>query len=445
MKIKLRPIQQQILEIIKVKRQYGIFLDMGLGKTALVLSLIDYIVFDRFERCNTLIIAPASVANLLEVWQDEIKKWEDFEFFDYILLDGTQKQRIKKIEENEKPMITLMSDALITWWKKEYKNLNDYDMIIIDESSRFKSHTAKKFKELEGMIDLNKHRVYELSGTPRPQSFLDLWPQIFLLDKGKRLGSNFYDFRNKWFINYGYKFFLTKGNKAYLTKKLKDIVMFAESDVDLPPRKDITVLLEFSEEKAKIFKKFKSTYIIELEEKDVTVLDKRNLLNKCLQLSNGAIYKNAFGEYEIFDDTKIEWVKKFSKENPTENALVFYSYKFDKKRLLEIEGAEEIKDPDSKNRWNEGKIKLGIISPSSFQYGGNLQFGGRTIIWFGLKFGLENFLQSNKRVWRPGQTQEVFIYYLLMKNTYDTYALEVLNGKDDDEKDFLNSIKLTDF
>ena len=442
MKITLNSEQQAALDIIKDKRHYGIFFDMGVGKTALMLSLIEYLAFDKLEVANILIVAPASVANKLTVWQDEIKKWDNFEYFDYHDLSGTKQKRIEKVENN-KNSITIMSDALVTWWKEEYGNFDMFDMVIVDESSRFKSAKAKRFKALAKMIDLNKHRVYLLSGTPVPNGWEDIWSQIFLLDKGKRLGTSYWKFLDTYFLTFNYKRMLTKENKAYLMDLIKDICVFASSDnIKLPNLTEEKIYLEFTPEKQQIFRKFKNDYVLELEQEQISVLSKQILINKCLQLSNGCVYNDKEGNYTVFDDGKLEWVRKYSEEHPEENILVFYSYKFDKKRLLTLPGAEAVQDVESKNKWNEGKIKIGVISPYSFQYGGNLQYGGYTIIWFGLLWGLENYLQSNKRIYRQGQKHDVKIMYLLTKNTWDDYVYKAVVTKEINQKDFLNSIDI---
>lgn len=442
MKITLNSEQANALEIIKEKRQYGIFFDMGVGKTALMLSLIEYLAFDKLEISNVLIIAPASVANKLTVWQDEIQKWDNFSFFDYHDLSGPRKKRKEKIENN-KPSITIMSDALVTWWFEEYGNMDMFDMIIIDESSRFKSAKAKKFKKLAKMIDLDKHRVYLLSGTPVPNGWQDIWSQIFLLDKGKRLGTSFWKFLDNYFMTFGYKRVMLKETKKYVMQLIKDICVFASSEnIELPKLTEEKIMMDFSQEKQEMFNNFQNNYILDIEDEEISVLSKQILINKCLQLSNGAIYNDKEGNYKIFDNSKIDFVKKYSEEHPEENILVFYSFKFDKNRLLELDGAELINDVESKNRWNEGKIKIGVISPYSFQYGGNLQYGGYTIIWFGLLWGLENYLQSNKRIYRQGQKHDVKIMYLMMNKTWDEYVYKAVVSKEITQNDFLENINM---
>lgn len=439
--ITLREAQRKAFERCKDEKSFGIFFNMGVGKTATMLALIDYLVFETLEIDRILIVAPPSVINKSKVWQKEIMKWKNFNFFDFIELNGTPEERIKK-HENNKNTIALMSDALITWYESEYGDFSDFDMIIIDESSRFKSHTSKKFKSMARMINKNQ-RIYLLSGTPMPNGHADLWSQMYLLDGGERLENNYYRFLNKYayYIN-EYKFVFLKETKKFLNERVADICMFADgSDIEMPEKEEHIVMLKWDDEKNKIYTKFKREYVLELEKGDLSVFSITALLNKTLQLANGCVYVDKELNYEIFDDTKLKWVENFSK-TMEQNALVFYLFKFDKVRLLKIPGAREIKTSQDVDDWNAGKIKLGIISPYSFQYGGNLQYGGSNVIWFGLLWGLENFLQSNRRVWRYGQKHKVNIYYLLMENTNDFVVYRRLIAKDIEEQEFLDTIKL---
>lgn len=439
--ITLRKKQQEAFERCKYEKRFGIFFDMNVGKTATMLALIDYLVFESMEVEKILIIAPSTVINKSKVWQKEIKKWKNFHFFDFVELNGSPDDRIKK-KETSLNTIALMSDGLVSWYKNTYKNLDDFDMIIVDESSRFKSHKSEKFKALSKMIK-DRHRVYLLSGTPMPNGYQDLWSQMFLLDGGKRMDDNYYRFVQKYayYIN-DYKFVFLKDTKEYLGNKVSDICMFADgSDIKLPEKEEHLIMLKWSDEKHNIYKNFRKHYVLELENGDLSVLSITALLNKSLQLANGCVYLDKELNYEVFDNTKLDWVKAFAR-TARDNMLVFYSFKFDKQRLLTIEGAREIKSDKDVDDWNEGRIKIGVISPYSFQYGANLQYGGSIIVWFGLLWGLENYLQSNRRIWRYGQKNKVDIYYLLMEDTNDLYVYKRLISKDMEEQDFLDKIKL---
>lgn len=439
--ITLREKQQQAFERCKHEKRFGIFFDMNVGKTATMLALIDYLVFETLEVEKILIIAPSTVINKAKVWQKEIKKWKNFNFFDFVELNGTPNERLDKKEKNLNT-IALMSDGLVSWYKDTYGNLDDFDMIIVDESSRFKSHQSQKFKALSKMIK-DKHRLYLLSGTPMPNGYQDLWSQMFLLDGGKRMDNNYYRFikRYAYYIN-DFKFVFLKDSKEVISEKVSDICMFADgSDIELPPKEEIIVNLEWDLEKQMTYNEFKKSYVLELENGDLSVNSITGLINKTLQLSNGCVYVDKELNYKVFDDTKLNWMKDFTK-TARDNMLVFYSFKFDKKRLLTLDGAREIKSDKDVDDWNDGKIKIGVISPYSFQYGANLQYGGSIVVWYGLLWGLENYLQSNRRIWRYGQKNKVEVYYLLMKNTNDYIVYQRLISKDLDEQEFLNKIKL---
>lgn len=441
--ITLRKAQQEAFERCKNEKRFGIFFDMNVGKTATILELIDYLVFETLEVSKVLILAPPTVISKAKVWQKEIQKWNNYHFFDFIELSGTPDERTLKSESSNNTIV-LMNDSLLTWYYEEFGNLSDFDMIIVDESSRFKNHKSKKFKALSKMIE-DKHRIYLLSGTPMPNGYDDLWSQMFLLDGGKRMGDNYYRFLAKFahYIN-NYKYVFLKTTKEFLGEQVSDICMFADGgDIKMPDKEEHMINLNWGEEKNAIYNTFKKEYVLSLEDGDISVMSITGMLNKTLQLANGCVYYDKELNYKYFDDTKLEWVRNFSK-TMEDNALVFYSFKFDKARLLKLEGAREIKSDKDVDDWNAGKIKLGIISPYSFQYGANLQYGGSNVIWYGLLWGLENFLQSNRRVWRYGQKNKVNIYYLLMENTNDTLVYRRLIAKDLEEQQFLDMIRMVD-
>ena len=441
MYIKLKEHQERALELCKKNRQFGVFFDMGTGKTAVLLSLVDYLVFDKLEVKSVLIIAPSQVINRSKVWQEEMKKWKNFEFFDYMELSGDPTTRIEKKEKGF--TIHLISDVLIVWYKKTYGHLNDYDMIIVDESARFKNPTAKKFKALSEMIDLQKHRIYLLTGTPTPNGYDDLWSQIYLLDKGKRLGKSFRTYQAIYSFQVSkYKYVYSKASIETIKETVNDICIFGENIKGLPPKIEHRVMLSFTEDKKKKYNDFVNSYILELKEGEITVFSKQELLNKCLQLANGNVYVDNKLNYEVFDNTKWRWCYNFLKNNPEKNVLIYYNFKSDKEQLLKLPNARAIMTYKDVKDWNDGKIKAGIISPFSFQYGANLQQGGYTVIWYGLVWSLENFLQANRRLWRFGQTHQVDVYYLLMIDTYHLGVYETLVKKNKTQRDFLESIKL---
>lgn len=436
--IKLTDTQKEVLEVVKNQKTYGVFLDMGVGKTALILSLLDYLIFDKLEDINALIVVPAQVGKVFQVWQKEIQKWENFKYIDFNLIEGTPEKRKKIIKKNNSS-VTLISNNLVGWLYDNDDNFDKYNVIIIDESSEYKTHTTNRFKQMSRI--LKDQRVYLLSGTPTSKSWLDIWSQIYLLDKGKRLGANYYHFRNKYFYEYKqYRWAMKEGAKKNIIEAIKDIACFSSGEQKLPELKIIPTYLKFSDDKQKIFNYMKKNFVMEWEGQEITALSTATMINKCLQLSNGMIYQQS-GEYLHFDDTKLNWLKDFN-SSTDENILVFYIYVFDKERILKLDGAREIKTVQDVDDWNAGKIKLGILSPYSMKFGGNLQQGGHIIVWFGLTWDLLQLLQSNKRIWRRGQQHEVRIYYLMMAQTYDNYVYRNIYEKNLSHEEFLNSIRI---
>lgn len=452
MKITLTEEQANTLEVIKDKRQYGVFFDMSVGKTATLLSLIEYLKNEKGEIVNALVLCPAVVANTFQVWQNEIEKWDNFNDFNFLLLKGTKIKREKILDnlDNKKGTIVICSNALLGWFKEVYGNLSFFNLIIVDESSDFKTHSTNRFKFLAEMTNIEKQRIYLLSGTPTPNDLHDIWSQIYLLDRGLRLGKNISTFRRKYCI--GDKFFnfqVLNEKKALIYEKIKDICVFAEGSIKLPNKYDYVVNIPFNEQKKAFFKKALKNYIIEFENTSQSLLDKKSLIEKLSQLCNGGIYikkessENGKPQNDIFvfDSSKILWIKKYLKEHPEENVLIFYTYKFDKARLLkEIKGSVVLDKPEHIKEWNKGNIRAAIISPYSFKFGGNMQYGGYTIIWYGLKYSLENYLQSNKRVHRPGQTHFVKIYHLFIKDTHEYKTLKRLKEKEEAMYLFLKSL-----
>lgn len=292
MKITLNELQQAVYDIIVEEQTFGVFLDMGVGKTALMLSLIDYLVYERMEMDgNILIIAPKGVSNKTQVWQEEIKKWQNFNFFNYVELHGTPQKREQLFEQNNKGNIFIMSDGLLSWWRETYGNLLMFDMVIVDESSRFKSHKSQRFKDLAAMTNPKYQRIYLLSGTPIPNGYQDLWSQMYLLDRGERLNKSYWSYLGQYFQKYKFKVYLTKATKQVILEKVRDKCVFADNTLSLPPIKHEKVLLNFDREMLMKYRYFEEQYIFELaNKKDVSVLDARTLVNKCLQLANGSVY-----------------------------------------------------------------------------------------------------------------------------------------------------------
>ena len=264
----------------------------------------------KIENVNALIILPSQVGSVFQVWQKEIQKWANFDFIDFVLIEGTPDKR-KKILVEKKSSITIISNNLVGWLA-DNTDFSRYNLLIVDESSEYKNHMTNRFKKLSKLI--TTQRRYILSGTPAPKSWQDIWSQIYLLDKGKRLSSNFYHFRNTYFYEFKeYRWAMKQGAKNEIIKAINDIACFSEGNLNLPAMHTIPIYLQFSPDKQKIFNEMKKNFVAEWEGNEVSALSTAIMINKCLQLSNGMCYLSD-GSSVNFDDTKIKWLEDFAKK-----------------------------------------------------------------------------------------------------------------------------------
>lgn len=446
------------LEKIKDKSRYGIFLDMSLGKTALLLSLIDYKIFSGIKK--VLILAPKNVT--ISTWQDEIKKWSNFNYLlPYVkLIEGTPKQRNEQLQDDNNFFIHIISADLSDWLvgkrEKVGKRIkvvkNDYtpnyDLIIVDECSLYKSTTSKRFKAL---TQLDKGELFLLSGTP------------FSNIREEKHKNGFISYRNGDELYYVFKLFglenitLTafRQNFCYtnpwekytyhMTKQTYDNLMLRLDDHCI--KKDL--VLNIDKRQYKIYcdvsetemKDLKNEFLIEIESgRNITAASKGIMINKALQLANGFAY-NSLKETIRFNTFKFDVLVQLLSVIKS-NVIIFYNFKEDKKFLMEhLEGARSHECEQDKIDWNDKKIKYFILSPFADKHGLNIQFGGSVIIWFGLVWSAESFEQSNARLFRTGQEEDVEIYYLLAENSYDDYVYDVIVAKTKTIKDFRKEIK----
>ena len=443
--IELKERQKQAIELCKKNKRFGVFFDMGGGKTATMLSLINNLVFETKECKSVLIIAPPNIITKGRVWQNEIEKWDNFKNIDFIEMVGkaTDRQAMKG-----RASVTLLSDSLIQWYYETFKTMKDYDIIIVDESSRFKSPKAIRSKLLRKMVDYKK-RLYLLSGTPCPNGVEDLWAQMYLLDHGATLGRYITHFRERFGVKgyFDYVYTYTQETVNFINELIKPFCIFAKADdVELGECEEHLVYLNFGKEMLQKYKKFIQDYVYEKSNgKKISTLSLVDAMNKGLQITNGCVYVGSEEEektYEVLNNTKLEWVLDFTKKI-RENILIFYTYRFDRERLLEkLDGAVELKSAEDIEKWNKGEIKIAIVSPYSLGHGVNLQDGGHIIVWYGLIWNLELFLQANKRIYRLGQKHKVDIYYPIIKQTLDVRVWERLQNKNQTEQEFLENIRL---
>ena len=320
-----------------------------------------------------------------------------------------------------------------------YRNSWPFDMVVIDESSSFKSHKAKRFKSLAS-VGTHIDRIVELTGTPSPNGLEDLWSQIYLLDGGERLGRRYTQFRERYFdpgdrgrdVVYNYK--AKPGTEESILQKISDICisMKAEDYLQLPEVIYHEIPVALNDKSRKAYAELERKMVLELpeDEEEISVTSAAALSNKLLQLANGAIYDEGRQYHEIHS-CKIEAFLELIESLQGKPVLVFYNFQHDRIRLLQALGktklrVRELKTTKDEDEWNAGQIDILLTHPASSAYGLNLQQGGNHVIWFGLTWNYELYTQANKRLHRQGQTERVIIHHLVCSGTRDEDVMQAL-------------------
>ena len=431
-------------------KSLGLLLDMGLGKTIITLTAINELIYSRLDVDRVLVIAPKKVAE--STWSKEVEKWEHLRLLRVSKVLGTLKQRIKAL--NTPADIYVINRENVQWLVEYYQNSWPFDMVVIDELSSFKNHQSKRFKSLKLVLGKIK-RIIGLTGTPAPNGLIDIWAQIYLLDKGERLERNITAFRERYFnyTRYGDQAFgtydLKIGSEDSIQNKISDICisMKAEDYLELPDINYNRISIELDTKAKKAYDELEKEMILELIEtgETIDVTSAAALTNKLLQLSNGAVYDEDRKVHEVHN-CKIEAFMELVEALNGQPALVFYSFQHDKDRIKKMLSrsnlsVRELKTDQDVTDWNNRKIDILLTHPASSAYGLNLQAGGNHIIWFGLNWSLELYQQANKRLHRQGQTEKVFIHHLITEGTRDQDVMAALGDKGDIQESLLNSLK----
>ena len=442
--------QQHCIEQILRIKKLGLFLDMGLGKTVTTLTAIRELKYNRFAVRRVLVIAPKKVAE--GTWTREKDKWDHTRILRVSPVLGSQAKRIRAL--NTPADLYIINRENVCWLVDYYRNSWPFDMVVVDESSSFKSHSAKRFKALAG-VSGKIDRMVELTGTPSPNGLEDLWSQVYLLDGGERLGKRYTQFRERYFQpdrrgadGMVYSYAAKPGTEQSILDKISDICisMKAEDYLQLP---DITyheIPVELDAKAEKAYRELERKMVLELpEEEEISVTSAAALSNKLLQLANGAVYDEDRSVHEVHG-CKIEAFLELVESLQGKPVLVFYNFQHDRERILKaLSGSglrvRELKTTRDEDDWNAGQIDGLLTHPASSAYGLNLQQGGNHVVWFGLTWNYELYTQANKRLHRQGQTEKVIIHHLVCTGTRDEDVMRALEKKDDVQNWVMESLK----
>ncbi len=434
--------QEYAKDWIIEKEKSGLLLDMGLGKSIITLTAIDDLMFDYFEISKVLVIAPLRVAE--STWDEEINKWDHLKGLRLSKILGSEKERIKGLYAPAD--IYIINRENVVWLVDKLKSSWDFDMIVIDEISSFKSHKSQRFKALRKVRPL-VNRIVGLTGTPSPNGLIDLWSQVYLLDGGERLGKTITGYRDRYFlpdkrnqhIIFSYKLKEEAEDRIY--EKIEDICisMKAKDYLNLPERINNIVSVTLKDKEK--YKKLERDLLLELEEGDIVANNAAGLTNKLLQFANGAIYDED-GDVTIIHDDKLNALDDLIEAANGKPVLVFYSFIHDKDRIkARYKSAKILKTAEDIKKWNKGEIEILLAHPASAGHGLNLQSGGHIIIWFGLTWSLELYMQANARLDRQGQKETVIIHHLVAKDTVDEDVIKALENKEIGQEALLQAVK----
>lgn len=423
----------------------AIFLEKGLGKSVITLTAIYELMLERFEVDRVLVIAPLRVAR--NTWPEEIEKWSHLKGLTYAVAVGTEKERLEALYSDAH--IYIINRENVEWLiARSCIDLN-FDMVVIDELSSFKSHQSKRFKSLM-KVRPNIKRMVGLTGTPSSNGLMDLWAEYRLLDMGERLGKFIGRFRESYFdpdkrnqhMIFSYK--PKPGAEEAIYEKISDITISMKG-TDYLKLTDLVMNempVSLNQKEKETLDVMKRDLITTIKGEDITASNAAALSNKLLQMANGAVYDDN-GSVTQIHDRKLEKIEDIIEAANGKPVLIAYWFKHDLLRIQNRFKVEVLTSSDSIKKWNGGKIQIAAIHPASAGHGLNLQAGGSTLVWFGLTWSLELYQQTNARLYRQGQTDTVIIHHLIAKETMDERVMDALNKKNNTQSALIDAVKAT--
>lgn len=440
--------QNTMVDFIIAVKHSALYVDMGLGKTVATLTAIAKL-FDDFQLDKVLIVAPLRVA--LSVWPQEISKWQHVRHLTYTQLAGHKNVASRTVAcVRSTTDIDIINREMIDWLVHHHKSKWPYDMVILDESSSFKSASSNRFKALAKVCHaVGIDRIVELTGTPTSVGLRDLWSQIYLLDFGHRLGHSFGAFEKRYFIRdaYSNKLELRKKSSTIIHDKLKDICLSLSVNdyLDMPEKIVNTIWVDIPENLREKYDELKEEFLLTLETGEVEVPFAAAMTNKLLQFCNGAMYLDDAIRWEAIHDKKLEALDSIIEEAGGAPVLIAYQFRSDKERILKRypQAVALDKNPETVELWNAKKIPILVAHPASAGHGLNLQMGGNISVWFGLTWSLELYQQFNARLWRQGQEKPVFIPQILVSGTIEEVVRDTLAGRYKTQTELLQALKQT--
>lgn len=432
--------------------------DMGTGKTAIALNWIKH-VLTKIDG-GVLVIAPLRTVH--STWPEEIEKWAPG--LTYSMLHGS----MRDVDLRKKRDIYIVNFEGLDWLLNSLKAIFKkgdplpFRGMVIDEGSMLKSRTSKRFEIMSIMTDVSPDFKLILSGTPAPNGLHELWPQYFLLDKGWRLGRNITTFRSKYLVQIDMKgrvWGLQPGAEDRIHKAIVDITFRLDGDdyLEMPERIDNIIKLDLPPKVMKKYKELEREFFLTLEDDSIVEAETASTLGiKLRQFVQGALYKGTAADavkgrrdFEVFHKEKLKALIGIMDEANGQGVLCAIQFRFELEMILEkypntpviASGTTVDEATDYIKRWNKGEIPLLLCHPASISHGVNLQAGSHIIVWYGMTWSLEQYMQFNARLFRQGQKHAVIVHHLIAKGTIDGRVLRVITGKYKTQKSLLDYLR----
>ena len=407
-----------------------LMLDCGLGKTVITLTALWDLVLDSFDIGRVLAIAPKRVAE--NVWVQEIEKWEHLAGLTAVKVLGSEQERRSAL--NTPAFLYIINRENVTWLVKNRHW--DFDMVVIDELSSFKSHQAQRFKAMRKVRPLVT-RIVGLTATPAPNSLMDLWAEMCLLDMGQRLGRYIGSYRERFFVPdkrnreivYSYK--PREGAEDKIYELISDICisMKAKDHLQMPELVTNRVTVSMSPKEHEVYDRLRRDMVTELNGEELDAVNAASLSNKLQQMASGAVYSSGH-QTVVLHSRKLDALEDLIEAANGKPLLVAYWFHHEHDRLHERFDCRDINTAEDIAAWCAGEIPVGLIHPASAGHGLNLQSGGSTLVWFSLTWSLELYEQLNDRLWRQGQEHTVVIHHIISEGTIDEDIMSALARKD---------------
>lgn len=430
----------------------ALFLEPGLGKTAIVMACLTILKRDRAMR-GALVVCP--LTPMYNTWPAEAKKWDEFRGLSLGTLHGTKKAAVLREQHD----VYLINPEGLVWLAEELKGFKQwpFDVLVVDESYKFKDGRTKRFATIKTMLLDFKRRVI-LNGTPAPNGLMDLWGQQYIVDRGHALGQYVTHFRRKFFEEIVYRthseWVPMPGSKAAITDKLKPTSVFMSSEdyLQLPELNISTRSVALPEKVMKVYRKLERDYVVAIGNSKASAPHAAAAQMKLRQVTGGHLYTED-GAATV-DTTKLDALVGLIEERAGQPTMVICNFQHeaeDIQRRLKKEfgldvpylagGVTPAQRIKLQNEWNNNRLPVLLVHPTTGSLGLNLQAGGDTMIWYTLTWSLIEWDQMIRRIWRQGQEKRVFVIVLTATGTVDEKVAAALSDKNANQQSINQALK----